>query len=86
MTDLESIYSGKKLLVKSIISNSGKIHPYISEYVGTFGLCLGEAKNGMLLIKFGNHTRSIPSSCVIITSTNPISKTCTNERFKKHYV
>jgi hypothetical protein len=33
--------------------------------VGRGGKVLGEAKNGMLLIQFKNHTRAIPAGCVV---------------------
>jgi hypothetical protein len=33
--------------------------------VGRGGKVVGEAKNGMLLIQFKNHTRCIPAGCVV---------------------
>lgn len=47
------------------MSKSGKIHLYVKKYIDRFGLVKGEAKNGMLLIRFKEHTRSIPVGCVV---------------------
>jgi len=41
------------------------MHRYVKRYVGRGGKVTGEAKNGMLLIQFKNHTRCIPAGCVV---------------------
>lgn len=64
MTYQEVLWKGKLVLVTGILSKSGRLHYAYRKYVGRGGLVLGEAKNGMLLIQFGNHTRAIPAGCV----------------------
>lgn len=65
MTYQESIWKGKKVLVIGILSKSGKIHMKLKRYVGRTGIVKKESKNGMLLIEFKSHFRSIPAGCVI---------------------
>lgn len=64
MTYQEALWKGKYVWVVSMLSKSGTIHSYVRKYVGRGGNVVGEAKNGMLLIQFRNHTRSIPAGCV----------------------
>ncbi len=65
MTYQEALWQGKYVWIVSLMSKSGKMHRYVRRYVGRGGLVLGEAKNGMLLIQFTNHTRCIPAGCVV---------------------
>lgn len=65
MTHQETLWKHKKIMVISLMSKSGKIHLYVKKYIGRFGLVRGQAKNGMLLIRFKGHTRSIPAGCVV---------------------
>ncbi len=69
MTLQEVLWQGKFVWVVSILSKSGKIHRYVRKYVGRGACILGEAKNGMLLLQFKNHTRAIPAGCVVEYST-----------------
>lgn len=73
MTYQETIWSGKIVVVTSIISRSGKCHRNIIPMVGRSGQVIGEAKNNMLLIEFPGrnkahgrifHRMSVPSGCV----------------------
>jgi hypothetical protein len=65
MTYQEALWKGKLVWIVSLMSKRGKMHRYVSNYVGRAGRVLGEAKNGMLLIQFKTHTRSIPAGCVV---------------------
>lgn len=65
MTYQETFWQGRYVWVVSLMSRSGKMHRYVRKYVGRGGKVIGEAKNGMLLIQFKNHTRSIPAGCVV---------------------
>lgn len=70
MTYQETLWQGKYVWIVSLMSKSGKMHRYVRKYVGRAGLVIGEAKNGMLLIRFKNsygstHTRAIPAGCVV---------------------
>lgn len=65
MTYQECIWKDTIVWVVGILSKSGKIHRYVKQYVGRGGFVLGESKNGMLLIKFSNHTRCIPAGCIV---------------------
>lgn len=69
---------GQLVWVTGILSNSGVMHRYVIPYVGRGGRVMGEAKNGMLLIQFGNkHLRAIPAGCVRIYGTVKMRKiTC----------
>lgn len=69
MTYQESIWQGKKVLVIGILSKSGNIHLNLKHYVGRTGIVNKEAKNGMLLVEFKTHFRSIPAGCVIEAKT-----------------
>lgn len=40
------------------------MHFYVKKYISKQGVVIGEAKNGMLQIKFKTHTRNIPAGCV----------------------
>lgn len=80
MTYQECLWQGKTVLVVSIMSKSGKVHIYVKRFVGRQGIVLGEAKNGMLLIRFQmskyfRKTISIPAGCVI---------ECTEVQFAQH--
>ena len=66
----ECIWQDKTVLVVSMMSKSGKVHAYVKRFVGRRGLVLGEAKNGMLLIRFQMTKRfkkaiAIPAGCLI---------------------
>lgn len=66
-------------MVVSMMSKSGKFHTYVKRFVGRRGYVLGEAKNGMLLIRFqmSNHFRktiSIPAGCVIEWTEVPFAQ------------
>jgi hypothetical protein len=65
MTYQEALWQGKYVWVVSLMSKSGKMHRYVRRYVGRGGQVIREAKNGMLLIQFKNHTRCIPAGCVV---------------------
>lgn len=52
MTYQECICQGKMVICHSIISKSGKPHPYVMKYVGRTGVVSRESKNNMLMIKF----------------------------------
>lgn len=65
MTHQEVLWKDKYVWIVSLMSKSGKMHRYVRKYVGLGGRVKGEAKNGMLLIQFKNHTRSIPAGCVV---------------------
>ena len=64
MTYQEVLWQGKVVWVTGILSKSGRLHRVYRKYVGLGGHVVGEAKNGMLLIEFGNHKRAIPAGCV----------------------
>lgn len=70
MTHQEVLYLGKTVLVYSLKSKSQKMHFYVKKYIGKQGVVIGEAKNGMLQIKFKTHTRNIPAGCVEIVGTS----------------
>ncbi len=76
MTAQETLWAGKKVLVVSMVSKSGKVHYYLRKYVGMHGRFVREAKNGMLLIRFaskkGNIDRSIPAGCCMQTGTKDL--------------
>ena len=65
MTYQEALWKGRYVWVVSLMSRSGRMHRYVRKYVGRGGLVKGDAKNGMLLIQFKNHTRAIPAGCVV---------------------
>lgn len=70
MTYQECSWKDKTIMVVSMMSKSGKVHTYVKRFVGRQGYVLGEAKNGMLLIRFQmskyfRKTISIPAGCVI---------------------
>lgn len=69
MTYQETIWKGKVIWVVSMMSKNMRMHRYLRKYVGTGGYVMGEAKNGMLLVEFGQrskrHLRCVPSSCVV---------------------
>lgn len=65
MTYQEVLWQGKYVWVVSLMSKSGKMHRYVRQYIGRGGKVLGESKNGMLLVQFKSHTRSIPAGCVV---------------------
>lgn len=64
MTKQEAQWKDKYVWVVSLMSKNGKMHRYVRQYVGRGGLVVGEAKNGMLLVQFKNHTRAVPAGCV----------------------
>ena len=65
MTSQEVLWENKLVWVVSIKSRAGKLHRFVREYVGRGGLVIGEAKNGMLLVRFKrNHVRAIPAGCL----------------------
>lgn len=64
MTHQEVLWQGKLVWVTGLMSKSGKLHRYVRKYVGLGGIVLGEAKNGMLLVRFNRHTRAIPAGCL----------------------
>lgn len=65
MTYQEVLWQGRFVLVTGIMSKSGKCHNFVRKYVGRGGMVKGEAKNGMLLIKFKHgQERAIPAGCV----------------------
>ena len=69
MTRQEAIWKGKFVRVTGIVSNSGKEHPNLYRLVGRGGVVMGEAKNGMLLVRFSPKTlRSIPAGCLTLHS------------------
>lgn len=75
----ECIWQGKTVLVVSMMSKSGKVHAYVKRFVGRQGYVLGEAKNGMLLIRFQMtkyfiKTISIPAGCVIEYTEFPFAQ------------
>ncbi len=66
MTYQEALWKGKTVWVVSLLSKSGRIHQYVHRYIGRGGQVIGEAKNGMLLIAFGQfEVRAIPAGCVV---------------------
>jgi hypothetical protein len=65
MTYQEALWQGKMVWIVSLMSKNGRMHRYVRNYVGRGGKVVGEAKNGMLLIQFENHTRCIPAGCVV---------------------
>jgi hypothetical protein len=65
MTHQEVQWQGRYVWVVSLMSCRGRMHRYVRPYVGRGAYVLGEAKNGMLLLKFGKHTRAIPAGCVV---------------------
>lgn len=69
MTYQEVLYQGKYVWVTGILSKSGKMHYALRKYVGKGGMVIQEAKNNMLLVQFGKHTRSIPAGCVALYGT-----------------
>lgn len=69
MTYQEVLWQGKYVWVAGILSKSGKLHRTLKKYVGRGGMVVGEAKNGMLLVQFKNHTRSIPAGCLVEYTT-----------------
>lgn len=64
MTYQEAIWQGRYVWVTGILSKSGRMHRTYRKYIGRGGLVTGEAKNGMLLVAFKNHTRAIPAGCL----------------------
>jgi len=66
MTYQEILWKGQHITVVSILSKSCKIHKYVKRYIGKSGIVDGEAKNGMLRIKFKTHYRNIPAGCIIL--------------------
>lgn len=77
MTFQEVIYKDKILLVHGMMSFGGKVHPHVRKFVGKTGVCLGEAKNGMLLIKFpqkNSPVRAIPTGCCTILDNVDFAK------------
>ena len=68
MTFQEVLWQGKIVWVTGILSKSGKIHRKYIDWVGRGGVVIGEAKNGMLLIRFtrskGCEKFAIPAGCV----------------------
>ena len=70
MTYLEVLYKDTGVLVYTMKAKSGKIHTYVRDYCGKYGLVIGESKGGQLLIQFsGGHRRCIPPGCVQISET-----------------
>lgn len=69
MTLQEILWKNKEVTPISIRSKSGKLHLYVKKYIGRTGVVQGEAKNGMLRIrfksKFSSHDRNIPAGCLI---------------------
>ena len=65
MTHQEVLWKNKFVWVVGILSNSGRMHRDICNYVGRGGYCLGESKNGQLLVQFKGHIRCIPAGCVV---------------------
>lgn len=81
----ECIWQDKTVLVVSMMSKSGKVHTYVKRFVGRRGYVLGEAKNGMLLIRFQMSKRfkktiSIPSGCVIDWTEVPFAQNRKDEK------
>lgn len=64
MTYQEALWKDRLVWVTGIVSKSGNAHRYVAKYVGRGGFVEGQAKNGMLLIRFQTHSRSIPAGCV----------------------
>lgn len=59
--------------VTSIISNSGRAHPYLKKWINRSGQVVGRSKSNMLLVHFKNKKgtsifRSIPDGCVTPSS------------------
>lgn len=69
MTYQEAIWQNKYVWVSGILSKSGKLHYSYRKYVGKGGMVVGEAKNGMLLVRFSKHTRAIPAGCLSLYET-----------------
>lgn len=65
MTLQEILWENKLVTVVSILSKSGKLHYSLRKFIGLTGQVQGEAKNGMLLVKFSKQTRCIPAGCVV---------------------
>lgn len=75
----ECIWQDKTVLVVSMLSKSGKVHAYVKRFVGRRGTVLGEAKNGMLLIRFQmtkyfRKEIAIPAGCVIEWTEVPFAQ------------
>lgn len=64
MTYQESLWQGRRVLVVTSISKRGNMHRHVWPYLGLTGSVVREAKNGMLLVQFENHTRAIPAGCL----------------------
>lgn len=73
MTSQECIWKHKVVRLITIKGKRGPIHWGLAKYCGMPGEVLGDAKNGMLLIKFdtswlenGDMIRCVPASCVML--------------------
>ena len=65
MTLQEIRWVGQFVQVTGTVSNNGRFHQYVSEYLDCVGIVLREAKNGMLLVQIGpKATRAFPSGCL----------------------
>lgn len=69
MTYQEVLWQGKLIWVTGVVSRGGRAHRYVRKFVGRGGVVEREAKNGMLLVRFGKNTyRAIPAGCVTLYS------------------
>lgn len=67
ITYQECLYKDKIVWVVSLLSRSGKIHRWVKPYIGIGGVVVGEAKNGMLLVKFSHgEAVAIPAGCLAL--------------------
>jgi len=70
MTSQEVLWAGKLVCVTGILSKSGKLHMYVGDYVCRKGRVIGEAKNGMLKVRFSSldykrvEVRNFPAGCL----------------------
>lgn len=70
MTAQEILWGGKLVCVTGIRSKSGKLHVYVGDYIFRKGRVIGEAKNGMLKVRFSSpdykrlDVRNIPAGCL----------------------
>lgn len=66
MNRSDILYSGKICFCYTIRSWRCVMHRKLIPYVGQYGKVVGGAKNGQLLVQFGNskNTISVPHCCV----------------------
>ena len=72
MTYQEVLWQHKDVRLVSIRGKQGPIHWELAKYCGMPGVVIREAKNGMLLVRFGasrneagDMCRAVPASCVV---------------------